>query len=73
MITCLLFGVSLAWFYKWRDRVLGPAVTKGLHAPWDRRRDTIDQVGRCSPIKRESAWLAPAFSLICVMTAGRSA
>ncbi|GAB11550.1 putative transposase [Gordonia araii NBRC 100433] len=42
-VTCLLLGVSLAWFYKWRDRALGPAAASGLHTPRDRRRDTIDR------------------------------
>ena len=31
-IICLLLEVSLAWFYKWRDRALVvPAVARGLH------------------------------------------
>ncbi len=42
-ITCLLLGVSLAWFYKWRDRALGPAAASGLFTVMDRRRDTIDR------------------------------
>ncbi len=42
-VTCLLLGVSLAWFYKWRDRGLGPAASSGLFTAMDRRRDTIDR------------------------------
>ncbi|WP_454293849.1 IS3 family transposase [Salana multivorans] len=42
-VTCLLLGVSLAWFYKWRDRALGPAAASGLFTIMDRRRDTIDR------------------------------
>ena len=42
-VTCLLLGVSLAWFYKWRDRALGPAAASGLFTVMDRRRDTIDR------------------------------
>ena len=44
-ITCLLLGVGLAWFYKWRDRALGPAVASGLHTRRDRRRNIIDRAG----------------------------
>jgi putative transposase len=32
-LTCLLLGVSLAWFYKWRDR---------LPTPRERRRADLD-------------------------------
>ena len=32
-LTCLLLGVSLAWFYKWRDRPVTPR---------QRRRATLD-------------------------------
>jgi transposase InsO family protein len=42
-ITCALLGVSLAWFYKWLDRAMGPAAASGLHTDRDRRRDTIDR------------------------------
>ena len=42
-VTCLLLGVCLAWFYKWRDRALGPAASSGLFTAMDRRRDTIDR------------------------------
>lgn len=42
-IVCALLGVSLAWFYKWRDRADGPAASSGLYTDRDRRRDTIDR------------------------------
>jgi putative transposase len=42
-VTCLLLGVSLAWFYKWLGRATGPSATSGLHTSRDRRRDTIDR------------------------------
>ncbi len=42
-LTCLLLGVSLAWFYKWWQRAQGPAAASGLHTSRDRRRDTIDR------------------------------
>lgn len=42
-VTCLLLGVSLAWFYKWLGRATGPSAASGLHTPTDRRRDTIDR------------------------------
>ncbi len=42
-VTCLLLGVSLAWFYKWLTRATGPSASSGLHTSRDRRRDTIDR------------------------------
>jgi len=42
-VTCLVLGVSLAWFYKWLGRANGPSATSGLHTTRDRRRDTIDR------------------------------
>jgi len=42
-VTCLLLGVSLAWFYKWLGRAGAPGAARGLHTPRDRRRDTIDR------------------------------
>lgn len=42
-LTCALLDVSLAWFYKWRDRAQGPGATSGLHTARDRRRDTVDR------------------------------
>ena len=42
-ITCLLLGVSLAWFYKWLGRANGPSGSSGLYTSRDRRRDTIDR------------------------------
>ena len=58
-ITCLLLGVSLAWFYKWRDRALGPAASSGLFTVMDRRRDTIDRTVKVSRRQEaRPAWLA---------------
>ena len=45
-VTCLLLGVSLAWFYKWRDRAQSSAAASGLFTVADRRRDTIDRAVR---------------------------
>jgi putative transposase len=42
-VVCTLLGVSLAWFYKWRERAQGPSAASGLHTERDRRRDTIDR------------------------------
>ena len=42
-LTCVLLGVSLAWFYKWWERARGPAAASGLHTGQDRRRDTMDR------------------------------
>ena len=42
-VVCALLGVSLAWFYKWLGRALGPSATSGLHTDRDRRRDTVDR------------------------------
>ena len=42
-LTCLLLGVSLAWFYKWWSRAQEPSAASGLHTKRDRRRDTIDR------------------------------
>ncbi|MET0915875.1 MAG: IS3 family transposase [Jiangellaceae bacterium] len=42
-VTCLLLGVSLAWFYKWIGRANGPSAAGGLHTRSDRRRDTVDR------------------------------
>lgn len=42
-ITCLLLGVSVAWFYKWLGRATGPGAVNGLHTKRDRRRATIDR------------------------------
>lgn len=35
--------MNLAWFYKWRERALGPAAASGLFTVMDHRRDTIDR------------------------------
>ena len=45
-ISCLLLGVSVAWFYKWLSRATGPSAATGLHTPSDRRRDSIDRAVR---------------------------
>ncbi|WP_370585784.1 IS3 family transposase [Tessaracoccus sp. MC1627] len=45
-LTCLLLGVSLAWFYKWLGRASGPSGASGLHTTRDRRRDTLDRAVR---------------------------
>jgi len=42
-VVCALLGVSLAWFYKWIGRALGPGAVSGLHTRRDRRRDTVDR------------------------------
>jgi transposase InsO family protein len=42
-VTCLLLGVSVAWFYKWLGRADGPSAASGLHTKRARRRDTIDR------------------------------
>lgn len=50
-VSCLLLGVSLAWFYKWLGRTGGPGAASGLHTPRDRRRDTIDRAVKVAFIK----------------------
>jgi putative transposase len=42
-VTCLLLGVSVAWFYKWLGRADGPSAASGLHTTRARRRDTSDR------------------------------
>ena len=37
-VTCLLLGVSLAWFYKWAQRAAQP----GPHTPTEQRRAEVD-------------------------------
>ena len=39
VITCVLLGVSVAWFYKWITRA---DTTDGLHTDTDRRRAQLD-------------------------------
>jgi putative transposase len=41
-LTCLLLGVSLAWFYKWVERALQP----GPHTPTEQRRVEVDTAVR---------------------------
>ena len=51
-ITCLLLGVSLAWFYKWRDRP---------PTPRQRRRAEVDAaVAAMFEDAKGAARLAPA-------------
>lgn len=45
-VVCALLGVSLAWFYKWRGRALGPAASSGLFTAMGRRRDAVDRAVR---------------------------
>ena len=72
-VTCLLLGVSLAWFYKWLGRATGPSATSGLHTTRDRRRDTIDRAVKvCSP-RRAACMARPVCMPIYATTAGRSA
>ena len=58
-VTCLLLGVSLSWFYKWRDRALGPAAASGLFTVMDRRRDTIDRAVRVMFAKKRGLHGSP--------------
>ena len=39
VITCVLLGVSVSWFYKWITRA---DITDGLHTDTDRRRAQLD-------------------------------
>jgi putative transposase len=41
-MTCLLLGVSLAWFYKWAERASQP----GPHTPTEQRRAELDTAVR---------------------------
>ena len=58
-VTCLLLGVSLAWFYKWLARATGPGAVNGLHTPRDRRRNTIDRAVRAMFIKKRGLHGSP--------------
>ena len=58
-VTCLLLGVSLAWFYKWRDRALWPAAASGLFTVMDRRRDTIDRAVKAMFVKKRGLHGSP--------------
>ena len=58
-VTCLLLGVSLAWFYKWRARALGPAASSGLFTIMDRRRDTVDRAVRVMFTKKRGLHGSP--------------
>jgi putative transposase len=50
-VVCALLGVSLAWFYKWAGRALGPGAASGLHTERDRRRDMIDRAVKVAFVK----------------------
>jgi putative transposase len=41
-LTCVLLGVSLAWFYKWAARAGGEHAEDGLHTEQARRRAEVD-------------------------------
>ncbi len=58
-ITCLLLGVSLAWFYKWLGRATGPSAASGLHTPTDRRRDSIDRAVKAMFAKKRGLHGSP--------------
>ncbi len=58
-VTCLLLGVSLAWFYKWWGRASGPGAVNGLHTTRDRRRDTIDRAVRVMFAKKRGLHGSP--------------
>ena len=58
-VTCLLLGVSLAWFYKWIGRAGGPGAASGLHTPRDRRRDTIDRAVMAMFVKKRGLHGSP--------------
>ena len=42
-LSCLLLGVSPAWFYKWLGRAGGPDAGSGVHTDRDRRRQQVDE------------------------------
>jgi len=58
-VTCLLLGVSLAWFYKWLGRATGPSGASGLHTPTDRRRDAIDRAVKAMFVKKRGLHGSP--------------
>ena len=62
-VTCLLLGVSLAWFYKWRERALGPAASNGLFTAMDLRRDTIDRAVKVMFAKKRGLHGSPRLVL----------
>lgn len=74
-VTCLLLGVSLAWFYKWLPLVppdrRHPAVCTPLR---DRRRDTIDRAVKVMFTSKRGLHGSPRLVHdLHVTTAGRSA
>ena len=58
-VTCLLLGVSLAWFYKWLERATGLSAVNGLHTTRDRRRDTLDRAVRVMFTKKRGLHGSP--------------
>lgn len=70
-VTCLLLGVSLAWFYKWNTRTNGPVAESGSHTPRARRRDTIDRAVRVMVTKQRGLHGSPGCTPTCAMMAGR--
>ena len=58
-LTCLLLGVSLAWFYKWLGRADSPSAVSGLHTDCDRRRDTVDRAVKVMFVKRRGLHGSP--------------
>lgn len=58
-VTCLLLGVSLAWFYKWLERATGPSAANGLHTTRDRRRDNLDRAVRVMFTKKRGLHGSP--------------
>ncbi len=70
-LTCALLGVSLAWFYKWRQRAAGPGAAHGLHTRTDRRRDTIDRAVAVAVRKSKACTARRGCTPICAPTGGR--
>ena len=59
IVTCLLLGVSVAWFYKWLGRATGPGAVNGLHTKRDWRRDSIDRAVRVMFTKKRGLHGSP--------------
>ena len=56
-ITCLLLGVSLAWFYKWRGRGADPTAAAEGRSRYRRSGDVrgCERCPRVAPAARRSA------------------